>query len=52
MKQFIDRSYNRIFNKSKCYKIEFSHGFFRYNDIVWNGTGYSRCLGKSWFKLI
>jgi len=51
IRAFFDRNWHLLFNKEKCVKIFFQDNWFRYNDIVNDGTNDLRCLGKGWYKL-
>lgn len=46
---FFDRNYNLLFNGKNCIKIQFYEEWFKYNDIVTEGTNNLRCLGKGWY---
>lgn len=46
---FFDRNYNLLFNVKNCIKIQFYEEWFKYNDIVTEGTNNLRCLGKGWY---
>ena len=46
---FFDRNYNLLFNGKNCIKIKFYEEWFKYNDIVTEGTNNLRCLGKCWY---
>ena len=50
IRAFFDRSWQLLFNKEKCVKIYFQDNWFRYNDIVNDGTNDLRCLGNGWYK--
>ena len=46
---FFDRNYNLLFNGKNCIKIKLYEEWFKYNDMVKEGTNNLRCLGKGWY---
>jgi hypothetical protein len=46
---FFDRNYNLLFNGKNCIKIKFYEEWFKYNEMVAEGTNNLRCLGKGWY---
>ena len=46
---WLDRIFHRLFFRGRCINMTFHDATFGYNDIIFNGNGYYRGLGRNWY---